>query len=229
MTSTKLFQCIKCESEFEGEVFNLFGHEMFTRRMCEVCTVVESARYDAEQARIEQEARKSFLGRVIPESYLETELNRLTPQLRALAETWKPIDGIGLGLCGDSRIGKTRTAYKIIERMILEGRHVCAMLSTDWAKAVGKQYSNNARTADEAETLMADALRCDVLFLDDIGREKMTASVSSEFFTLIDKRGSRKKPIIWTTNKTGKELIDHIADGKAVVKRLCEFCQLPKL
>jgi DNA replication protein DnaC len=230
MTSTlKIFHCTQCKAEFEAEPINLFGREMFTRRMCASCTETEAAKYDAEQARLAQAGRRAFLNETIPDIYFETELDRLPPQLRALAENWRPINGIGLGLCGDSQIGKTRTAYKIVERMVLEGKRVVAILSTDWAKAVGKQYSNNARAADEAETLLADALTCDVLFMDDVGREKMTASVASELFTLIEKRAGRKRPFIWTTNKTGKELIEHIHDGRAVVKRLCEFCELPKL
>jgi DNA replication protein DnaC len=62
-----------------------------------------------------------------------------------------------------------------------------------------------------------------VLFLDDLGKEKMTDRMASVLFALIDQRTQKKLPTIITTNLTGDTLLERFHDkeiGAAFVARL---------
>jgi DNA replication protein DnaC len=62
-----------------------------------------------------------------------------------------------------------------------------------------------------------------LLFLDDMGKEKMTDRMASCLFALIDQRTMHKRPTIITTNLTGDTLMERFHDketGAAFVARL---------
>ena len=62
-----------------------------------------------------------------------------------------------------------------------------------------------------------------LLYLDDLGKEKMTDRMASVMFALIDQRTQFKRSTIITTNLTGDQLLERFHDkeiGNAFVARL---------
>jgi hypothetical protein len=156
----------------------------------------------------------------IPPLFRDTDLNLLPAELASVARTWEP-DGMGLLIHGSTRKGKTRTAWYIANRLWeadsfrnkylfltmfeLEARLVAAWGKESWDRAMYK---------------MTDV---PLLFLDDMGKEKMTDRMASCLFALIDQRSVHRRPTIITTNLTGDTLLERFHDkelGAAFVARL---------
>jgi DNA replication protein DnaC len=57
---------------------------------------------------------------------------------------------------------------------------------------------------------------CDVLLIDDLGKEKMTESTSAKFFEVINHRYEQKKPLIITTRFGGDALKKRFAVSQDV-------------
>ena len=81
---------------------------------------------------------------------------------------------------------------------------------------------------DDARDRISAAKRTEILFLDDIGKEKYTERVESEFYDLIETRTSNLRPTLWTTNASASQLSAMMsADrGEPVLRRLKEFTEI---
>lgn len=66
-----------------------------------------------------------------------------------------------------------------------------------------------------------------LLFIDDIGSEKISDWVLETFYLIINKRYNEKLPIIFTSNYTVRELADRI--GERIASRIVETCDIIKL
>jgi DNA replication protein DnaC len=80
----------------------------------------------------------------------------------------------------------------------------------------------------DARKQIAECHSAKVLFIDDIGKEKYTERVESEFYDLVEHRTSHLSPILWTANATGQELEQMMGEdrGVPVVRRLREFTEI---
>lgn len=63
---------------------------------------------------------------------------------------------------------------------------------------------------------------CDLLILDDLGKEKQTEWTNQILYEVINSRYEHRKPIVVTTNYSAQELSNRI--DSAVVSRLFEMC-----
>jgi DNA replication protein DnaC len=66
-----------------------------------------------------------------------------------------------------------------------------------------------------------------ILFLDDIGSEKITDWVEEMFYLIINKRYNEMLPIIFTSNLSIQELADKVGDR--IASRVVELCDVEKL
>jgi DNA replication protein DnaC len=76
------------------------------------------------------------------------------------------------------------------------------------------------------QDMMSKLLTCDVLCIDDLGKEKMTDAWKEMLFNVIDKRTLYHKPMIITTNYVGKSFSELFTDknmADPVIRRLREF------
>ncbi len=69
--------------------------------------------------------------------------------------------------------------------------------------------------------MLEDISTCDLLVLDDFGRERPTEWVMETFFVIINDRYNEMKPIIYTTNFNAKQLSKNV--DKAVLSRIDEM------
>lgn len=155
----------------------------------------------------------------MPELFGDTQPERLG-ELWHTAVHWKP-QGKGLLIHGTTRKGKTRTAWFIANRLWEENPHKNKYLFLtmfELEARIAASWGNS--TWDKTMLHMTNV---PLLFLDDMGKEKMTDRMASCLFALIDQRTMHKRPTIITTNLTGETLLERFHDketGAAFVARL---------
>jgi hypothetical protein len=128
----------------------------------------------------------------------------------------------GLLIRGESGRCKTRAMWRLIRRLFNERRKVIALTSA--------QFDRQCRDAGGSFNLTAwfDRLaKCDVLFLDDLGKAAWTAGTEAQVFDLIDERTREGRPILCTTNDDGQTLAARLSDnrGDPLIRRLREYCE----
>src|SRR5262245_53665059 len=104
----KTTNCITGLQPFEYEPAMLGGREYFPRTYCESC-IEEHARLGErmEQQKRADEVRQKW-EKICPPIYRDTDVNRLTPEMRQYAETWTSEGGRGLAFVGATGKYKTR-------------------------------------------------------------------------------------------------------------------------
>lgn len=101
-------------------------------------------------------------------------------------------------LCGDIGTGKSFLAYAIGNSLLEKGYSV---ICTTVNSVILKLNDN----FDKVE-LMDKLSRCDLLILDDIGTERDTSYGNSIFYEIIEKRLSKSKPFVFTTNLSDQSM-----------------------
>jgi hypothetical protein len=155
----------------------------------------------------------------MPELFADTDPSRLG-ELQMVAEHYLPC-GKGLLIHGTTRKGKTRTAWYIANRLWNENKFKYRYLFLtmfELEARIAASWGNS--TWDKTMLHMTNV---PLLFLDDMGKEKMTDRMASCLFALIDQRTMHKRPTIITTNLTGETLLERFHDketGAAFVARL---------
>ncbi|PYK25547.1 MAG: hypothetical protein DME52_08290, partial [Verrucomicrobia bacterium] len=73
--------------------------------------------------------------------------------------------------------------------------------------------------------LLRSAASAELLFIDDIGKERLTESAELKLYSLMEERTANAKPILWTSNFVGADLRKIMSDnrGPAITRRLAEF------
>jgi len=181
------------------------------------CIAKESAIFEAHQ-------RHEYLTKhppesTMPELFKDTDTNRLG-ELKYTAEHWEP-HGKGLLVHGATRRGKTRTAWYIANRLWLANAVRNRFIFLSMFELEAKLVASWGR--DAWDKTMINMTTVPLLFLDDLGKERMTERMASCLFALIDQRTMNKKPTIITTNLTGDTLLERFHDkeiGAAFVSRL---------
>lgn len=155
----------------------------------------------------------------IPDLFKDTDPDRLGP-LGVTARYWKP-QGRGLLIHGATRKGKTRTAWFIADRIWRDNPYQNRYLFLTMFELEARLVA--AWGKDAWDKAMYRMVNIPFLFLDDLGKEKMTDRMASCLFALIDQRAQHKRPTIITTNLTGDTLLERFHDkelGAAFVARL---------
>ena len=136
--------------------------------------------------------------RICPPIYRDTDVNRLTPEMRQYAETWTSQGGRGLAFVGATGKHKTRVCYMILACYHFDGRGVFGITAAKLAELVQKQFDNETRGESLEKLKLIE--RIPLLLLDDVGQEKITERTGSQFFSLIEQRTSWKRPTLWISN-----------------------------
>jgi DNA replication protein DnaC len=160
---------------------------------------------------------------IIPTQFVSTRVDKL-PNQKAYLEAMKwSYSHKGLALIGATGRGKSRCAWKLMEREFLFGRDV-KVIDGMFGVQFGAKYSISAGAAYEWLEQMANA---QILLIDDGFKTKMTESAEGAFFNLINHRTQEGKPLIITMQDTGETLQARMtADrGPAMVRRIREFCE----
>jgi DNA replication protein DnaC len=168
--------------------------------------------------------REHKFATICPSLYQKTEANRLPATQLAKALEWQ-YGARGLILLGDTGKGKSRVAWTLLKRVLVEDKKEQGFMWFD-AISFGHQIAKHYRDED-AEDWLDRVAQCPLVFFDDLGKLKLTERAEVELFGVIERRCAAELPIIVTTNDTGDSLAARMTDnrGPAMIRRLREFCE----
>lgn len=231
--------CLDCQGTFEG--------------MLSLCPDCADARYELDQQKRRAAADKAKAAEwlaICPPLYRDTDWSRreIAPECVKLAGNWTPGSPVhSLALFGTTGKGKTRAAFSILSRHHARGWSVYAIHAGDaWdspkriqglSSAARLQYSETEHIADSARHALNRARDCDLLLLDDVGKERagkdgrLSEAVGESFFGLIEFRLSHLLPTIWTCNAQARDLMARFGPdrGAPLMRRLSEASETPTL
>lgn len=136
--------------------------------------------------------------------------------------------GTGIIFYGSYGVGKTHLACSIANELIKLQKSVIFGSTIKLFGIIKKSY-NNEIEADESK-IISEFVNCDVLIIDDLGKEKPSEWVLEKLYYIINERYEHNKPIIITTNFSENQLIEIFTVGKnkssieAIISRLKEIC-----
>lgn len=119
-------------------------------------------------------------------------------------------------------LGKTHLQMAMAKELIKRGYTVVCISDIDFMDRLSA-----ARVLDdggvEYQKLLDSAIRPDVLVWDDLGKSKASEFNFRCYYTIINERWREKKPIIFSTNESGKTLVEKI--DMAAYSRLLDMSQ----
>lgn len=166
-----------------------------------------------EQSNIRGFLQENNFSRLSMEYYTGDDLLRFkyaVERCRKFIDTFK-IDYHNLFFYGTVGTGKSFLSGCIAKELIDLGNSVIYFSATSLFDRVSQasfNYDNKNMLAD----LFGDLYDCDLLIIDDLGTELTNSFSSSHFFSCLNERFRRKKPIIISTNLSLEELRDRYSD-----------------
>jgi DNA replication protein DnaC len=161
-----------------------------------------------------------------PIEYRNTSSERL-PNLENFeqVQNWQ-YGPMGLLLVGPTRQGKTRSVWKLLERLHFdERRSIIAFSPMDLKLQVAKAW----QYPEKAEHWIDRLRSVGILFFDDLDTVKFTEAVEETIYDAFEFRPTHGRPVIVTVNRTGRELATRMnANGRGakIVERMREYCQV---
>lgn len=134
--------------------------------------------------------------------------------LKRFASDFKKYRGYSLIFNGPPGVGKTFFSNALAKSLIKEGYFVFYQSAPD---LLTKDYKKK-------EALEPFILQADLLIIDDLGKEHLTESTLSDFFSMVDKRIKAKKSILISTNENPSDL--KMKYGDAIFSRLTSVSAL---
>lgn len=194
----------------------------------------ELERKIAYQKKIEKLFEQSNISkRGMKRTFESFEINDENKKIFAMAkkytDCWEKHKEAGTGLIfiGKYGTGKTHLAFAIANSLLIQGVPVIYETFINLMEKLKESYSNNNLDYYEIIRLYCE---CDLLIIDDLGKERLSEWVLEKLFQIINTRYENMLPIIITTNYTEKELVKRLSignDGKtaeSLVSRLNEIC-----
>ena len=132
----------------------------------------------------------------------------------------------GLYLHGKYGTGKSFMMYEFAKLIAKNGKKVIFVYYPDFVRRIQSSFGDG----ENVEDLVYRLKTCDVLFLDDLGREFNTGYIRDEILSpILNYRCDNYLPMFATSNRSFKLLVEHLSDasgkidnvkGKAIVSRL---------
>lgn len=159
-----------------------------------------------------------------PKRYQDAEYKAIPGEIKGVFE--RAIgDRRGLYIHGPVGSGKTFVAWAIANEWEKKNRRTKFWNTTELLHEIRRDFDlppiDKSHAADDL--LAYDGL----LFLDDVGAERMTEWVAETFYLVLNRRYDRMLPTIITSNLPVSELAERIGDRAA--SRIVEMCEVIEL
>jgi len=202
--------CKMCGRSFEWEQLVFPSGKPFDIpvTVCDPCS--ESQQRDPVA---ETTARRAAFRATLPKAFQETDRSRVPAVLVQAIEDYR-FGAIGMGFVGASGKCKTRAMLLLLERLAASGKSCEWITSTDLAYLSADQFSDHPQDKHQAKETLRRLRRSQALFIDDVGKGKMTDRVESELFDIIDTRTRESLPTFWTSNSGGKDLLQMLSPDR---------------
>ena len=191
---------------------------------------------DTNSANAERSAHREKLWQAIaPPLYRTSETSRFPDMLVKAIAAHDIASTTGIGFVGPAGTCKTRAAFVLLRRFHDAGREVFAITAPDLATTAADQFDNSIirefslgptrKVSDVAKRTLARCKAVPVLFIDDLGKGKMTERAEIELFNVLESRTSNMLPTLWTSNAGSSELAAMISPDRRdpILRRLVEF------
>lgn len=195
----------------------------------------EFERRQAEINKIQKLFKKSNITkRGIKRTFDNFEVNKSNIRAyeiaKKYAEDWEKFkeEGTGLIFIGKFGTGKTHLAFAIANYLLNKGVPVVYETLINLMEQVKFGYEKDADIG--YYEIIRLYCECDLLIIDDLGKEKLSDWVLEKLFQIINTRYENMLPILITTNYNEKEIIKRLSynnDGiaaESLVSRLNEIC-----
>lgn len=140
-----------------------------------------------------------------------------TASARVIA--WRPNRGRGLVITGPSGAGKTHALWRLARDLEANGHGPIVISSID----LFRELATSAKELSKAKWL----LRCGVLLIDDLGKERLTPGACAVMHELIDERVNHYRPTVITTRYTGDKFVERFGEseiGEDIRGRIAMTC-----
>ncbi len=220
-----LTRCPDCGAQFQAPHLEVCGREVFPKRFCERCVSLDQERVRSERNREHiAEMERSWAAKC-PPLYRHTNRGRL-PLDEAVVEKilrWRPDERPGgLGLSGAAGIGKRRLLFLLARDLHFVGFHVSSIRAVQFETVVDDRFDDERK--GQAKVLIRRLEHAGVLLLLDLGMERLSAAGEVALHDLIQTRAEYERPILWTSQFNGDELLARFRNsqerGKATISRL---------
>lgn len=188
------------------------------------------------QARIERLMHESKLGkRFMNRTFDSFTINSNNKDAYAVAKKYADDfekyreNGDGLIFVGSYGTGKTHLAAAICHDIIKKGFQPIFGTLITLLGNIKATYDSNACEENE-DKIINKYTSCDLLVIDDLGKEKPTEWVLEKLYYIVNARYESCLPIIITTNYDTEKLIsrltykDNIETAQSIVSRIYEMC-----
>jgi len=159
-------------------------------------------------------------GAVSPRRQMRDILNKC----RSFAESF-PCDGESLLFTGRTGLGKTHLSLAIANQVTRSGAAVAYTSAQDLVdRAERAKFGRDPSGADGE--FVQGALGCDLLVLDDLGSEFLSALASATLFHVINTRLLERRSTIISTNLSPDEMQSRYSE-RLISRILCAYSVLP--
>ena len=202
--------CNKCNTAKQVQI-KIFGMDKLMTCMCDC----EKAAYEAEQAELKKNFDETEINHrrsvglqtgkgeyTFENADVDDENRQILSICKAYAESFDQMlaNNIGLKLWGGTGSGKSFVANCIFNKVIDIGYRAYFATSGMIVNEIQRQADRN--------TFIDDICDYDLLIIDDLGAERRTETTAQYIEDVIDRRITRAKPLIVTTNISDYTAVD---------------------
>lgn len=157
----------------------------------------------------------------IPKRKSVADLEHLPPKLKKMFNTWMDDLTYSLYLSGSVGSGKTYAAIAVLKK-------IYELKKRDWQIYITSFVLDNellkANRDGGEEYVLQKYKECHVLYIDDLGAQRITDRVIAQYIHIIEWRIDHEQPTIFTSNFKVHELEKNFGDRLA--SRLAEAEQI---
>lgn len=196
-------KCVMCGRTFPTRQFRLLpgSNTLLSANICNRCGDARDARRETSAELWRRNVQLKAWETICPTIYRDTDVTKLPCDYESQQKVldWTPSNK-HMALYGPPRVGKTRMVFMLLKRLH-ELMEVYATTATDFGHHIAAKFGDSSREGHEYVTKCAE---CEILFIDELGKEKMTDRIESEFLWVLDQRCIWKRPMFITTNLMGE-------------------------
>lgn len=203
--------CKVCAKPFDaGEPRESMGAHL-AATVCESCGPIVTAHYTPDAGRGAVPVTLTpWWDEFCPDVYREMITENKYPDTidrPAMMEVskWTQSTTTGLYILGPGGTGKTLSLWGKARQLERTGTKPVMLSAIEFARKLALA----ARDMEKAEWLM----QCGVLIIDDLGKEKLSATVASSIWEVIDERNNRRRPTLISSRFTGDQFVARFSDA----------------
>jgi DNA replication protein DnaC len=216
--------CAECFTPVTTKVALIAGRKLDIHFLCDECEEKQELAWQKETEEKEQRILFKAFDDICPPLYRASDRSRITKAFIDAIDKWS-YSPKGLIFMGRAGTGKTRSAWMLLKREHFAGRKVYGLSATEFSKFAADQWHSRVAERNAAEEAISNCKRCDILLLDDLGKQKFTERAELELFDLLEHRTSKMKPTITTFNADAGQFLNMLSEerGEPILRRLDQF------